>query len=149
MVDVGLRSAAQTTLEATPLGNINAPGIWVDGNGQSHTSSPHYDQAIADPTRWRKLPARLSDHGQAGRSEPWKRCVARSGPSPSRTKPAERTATVFMQTEGRDLGSAAELGVRSSERPKKTPGCPSRFVGRVERCAPPSAESAVAIALWL
>jgi CzcA family heavy metal efflux pump len=148
MVGVGLRSAAQTTLEAT-LGNINAPGIWVDGsNGQSYYVVTTYDrQAIADPNLLAQVPARLSDHGQAVALGTYGKVRRSLGPIAIERNQLERTATVFMQTEGRDLGSAAaelESKLRASE---KTSGLSFRFVGQVELMRTTFSGIGVAIAL--
>ncbi|MBL8632542.1 MAG: efflux RND transporter permease subunit [Myxococcales bacterium] len=133
MVGVPLRSAAQTTLEAT-IGNINSPGIWVDGsNGQSYYVVTTYDrESIRDPSLLSQVPARLSERGIAVALGTYGKVRRSLGPIAIERNQLERTATVFMQTEGRDIGSAAaelEAKLKSSS---KTAGLHFRFVGQVE-----------------
>src|SRR5262249_37915602 len=64
--DVSARGAAQTTREAT-LGNINTPGVWVDGsNGQSYYVVTAYDRrTIEDPNALAHIPVRIGGNGGA------------------------------------------------------------------------------------
>ena len=133
MVGVQLRGAAQTTLEAT-LGNINAPGIWVDGsNGQSYYVVTAYDgKAVSDPNLLAQVPARLSERGAAVSLGAYGKVRRSVGPIAIERNQLERAATVFMQTEGRDIGSAAaELEAKLQASPK-TRNLRFRFVGQVE-----------------
>lgn len=133
LVGVQPRAAAQTTLEAT-LGNINAPGIWVDGgNGQSYYVVTAYDgKAISDPNQLAQVPARLSERGLAVALGAYGKVRRSVGPIAIERNQLERAATIYMQTERRDIGSAAaELEEKLRASPK-TAGLRFRFVGQVE-----------------
>ncbi len=148
MVGVALRSAAQTALEAT-LGNINSPGIWVDGNnGQSYYVVTSYDsQSIRDPSLLSQVPARLSDRGLAVAMGTYGNVRRAVGPVAIERNQLERAATVFMQTEGRDIGSAAaELETKLKASPR-TAGLNVRFVGQVELMRTTFSGIGIAIAL--
>ncbi|MDC0745850.1 efflux RND transporter permease subunit [Polyangium mundeleinium] len=119
LVGVTARAAAQTTLEAT-LGNINAPSVWVDGsNGQSYYVVTAYDRGIvSEADRLREIPIRatasgavtLGSYGTIERS---------AGPISIERNHLQRVAHVLMQTEGRDLGSAAaDLEARLRQDPR-------------------------------
>jgi multidrug efflux pump subunit AcrB len=131
-VGVTARAAAQTTLEAT-LGNINTPGIWVDGqNGQSYYVVTFYDgDEVRDVPALRDVPVRATPEaaiplGAYGTVE------RRFGPIAIDRNQLTRTALVYMQTEGRDVGSAAaELEERLAAEPATAALAP-RFVGQVE-----------------
>jgi CzcA family heavy metal efflux pump len=136
LVGVHLRGAAQTTLEAT-LGNINSPGIWVDGgNGQSYYVVTAYDgKAVSDPNLLAQVPARLAERGDRslaislGAYGKVRRSV---GPIAIERNQLERAATIYMQTEGRDIGSAAAELEQKLQTSPKTAGLKFRFVGQVE-----------------
>src|SRR6185312_10213509 len=64
-VGVAAQEAAQTTLDAT-LGNINAPGVWIDArNGQSYYVVTSYDgKRVPDTQALAALPVRVSETGK-------------------------------------------------------------------------------------
>jgi multidrug efflux pump subunit AcrB len=109
LVGVSERDAAQATLEAV-LGNINTPSVWIDGeNGQSYYVVTYYDGArVVDPNALAQVPVRvgaaaapitLGSYGTVTRSV---------GPIAVERDQLERASHVEMQTEGRDIGSAAD-----------------------------------------
>ena len=110
LVGVTARDAAQTTLEAT-LGNINTPSVWIDpNNGQSYYVVTYYDGAARHrPERARAAPGahrrRRQGRARSARTARSRRSV---GPDRHRAQPARSAPrTCCMQTEGRDIGSAA------------------------------------------
>ena len=109
-VGVTLKDAAETTLEAT-LGNINTPGVWIDANnGQSYYVVTFYDGRARSPTRSSSaaLPVRVSDEGRAVLLGALRRHPPRgSARSPSSATTSSAPRTCSMQTEGRDMGTAA------------------------------------------
>ena len=132
-VGVSLRSAAQTTLEAT-LGNINAPSVWVDAqNGQSYYVITSYDgKAIVDPNALAGLPVRVDAKGKAVSLGAYGTILRSVGPIAIERNQLQRAAHVLMQTEHRDLGSAAaELEERLAEDPR-TRDVKWSFVGQVD-----------------
>jgi multidrug efflux pump subunit AcrB len=133
LVDVSARRAAQTTLEAT-LGNINTPSVWVDPtNGQSYYVVTSYDPSIVtDPNALAQIPVRatttagsilLGSYGTISRSV---------GPLAVERNQLTRAAHVLMQTEGRDLGSAAEELERKLASDPRTERVLPTFVGQVD-----------------
>jgi multidrug efflux pump subunit AcrB len=108
LVGVTLKSAAETTLEAT-LGNINAPGVWIDpNNGQSYYVVTFYDGAkVADTQQLAGLPVRVSDEGRAVLLGAYAGLHRQLGPIAVERNHLERAAHVLMITEGRDMGTAA------------------------------------------
>jgi multidrug efflux pump subunit AcrB len=133
LVQVTSRAAAQTTLEAT-LGNINTPSVWIDGNnGQSYYVVTSYDGAVVeDPAALARVPVRLGARGAAVTLGTYGAIRRSVGPIAIERNRLERVATVLMQTEGRDIGSAAaELERRLREDPR-TRGLSFRFVGQVD-----------------
>lgn len=133
VVGVQLRGAAQTTLEAT-LGNINAPGIWVDGsNGQSYYVVTAYDgKAVSDPNLLAQVPARISEQGRAVSLGAYGKVRRSVGPIAIERNQLERAATIYMQTENRDIGSAAAELEQKLKTSPRTAGLKFRFVGQVE-----------------
>ncbi len=132
-VGVTARSAAQTTLEAT-FGNINTPGVWVDGsNGMAYYVVTVYDAAsIADPSEIAQIPIRATDHGKAVTLGTYATIRRTTGPIAIERNRLERAAHVLMQTEGRDIGSAAtELETRLKSDPR-TRDIHFDFVGQVD-----------------
>ena len=133
LVGVSARMAAQTTLEAT-LGNINAPSVWIDpANGQSYYVVTYYDGAkVADPSALAQIPVRLTDEGKSvplGAYGVVRRSV---GPIAVERNQLQRAAHILAQTEGRDIGSAAEdLENRLKTNPK-TRNIKFDFVGQVQ-----------------
>ena len=132
-VDVSARSAAQTTLEAT-LGNINTPGVWVDANnGQSYYVVTYYDNArVSDASGLAGLPVRVDERSAAVTLGAYADIHRAVGPIAIERNHLARAAHVLMQTEGRDLGGAAnELEQRLASDPR-TAGTKVEMVGQVE-----------------
>ena len=133
LVQVSSRMAAQATLEAT-LGNINTPSVWIDGaNGQSYYVVTSYDgTSVADPESLARVPVRVGEHGNAVTLGAYARLRRSLGPIAIERNHLQRVAHVLMQTEGRDLGSAArDLEARLHADPR-TRDVPFTFVGQVE-----------------
>ena len=148
LVGVTPRAAAQATLEAT-LGNINSPSVWVDGsNGQSYYVVTSLDgKVMRDPAALTTVPLRISEAGQAVTLGAYGQLRRSVGPIAIERNRLERVATIFMQTEDRDVGSAAaELEERLRHDPK-TASLHFRFVGQVELMRTTFAGLGVAIAL--
>jgi multidrug efflux pump subunit AcrB len=132
MLGVSARQAAQTTLEAT-LGNINTPSVWVDGsNGQSYYVVTYMDNSqIIDPDSLARVPVRLGSHGDAVPLGAYAKVLRSVGPIAIERNQLERAAHVFMQTEGRDIGTAAaDLEQRLRDDPR-TRNLKFNFVGQV------------------
>ena len=133
LVDVTARSAAQTTLEAT-LGNINTPSVWVDAsNGQAYYVVTSLDQAsVPDPDALTRVPVRVGLHGDAVTLGAYAKVRRALGPIMVERNQLQRAAHVLMQTEGRDIGSAAaDLEQRLKTDPR-TRDLKVDFVGQVE-----------------
>ncbi|CAN5555808.1 efflux RND transporter permease subunit [soil metagenome] len=133
LVGASPRDAAQTTLEAT-LGNINTPGVWVDaGNGQSYFVVTFYDPLVVhDRDSLAAVPLRAtSDHGAIALGT--YATIGRDvGPIAIERNHLSRVATVLLQTEGRDIGSASEELERKLHDDPRTKDQKIRFVGQVE-----------------
>jgi multidrug efflux pump subunit AcrB len=132
-VGVSARAAAQSTLEAT-LGNINSPSVWIDGsNGQSYYVVTSYDgNVIDDPNALARVPVRIGDNGGAVTLGAYARIRRALGPIAVERNHLQRVAHVMMQTEGRDIGSAAhDLEERLRADPR-TRGIDFTFVGEVD-----------------
>jgi multidrug efflux pump subunit AcrB len=133
LVGVGARDAAQTTLEAT-LGNINTPSVWIDSsNGQSYYVVTAYDPHIVDdPNALARIPVRIGDQGEAVTLGAYGNVRRSLGPIAIERNHLQRVAHVLMQTEGRDVGSAAhELEQRLRADPR-TRAINFSFVGQVD-----------------
>jgi multidrug efflux pump subunit AcrB len=133
LVGVTARSAAQTTLEAT-LGNINTPSVWIDpNNGQSYYVVTYYDgRAVQDPNALGQLPVRLSRDGKPVLLSAYGHVRRSVGPIAIERNQLQRAAHVLMQTEGRDIGSAADELERKLARDPRTQNIGSSFVGQVQ-----------------
>jgi CzcA family heavy metal efflux pump len=134
-VGLSLRAAAQTTLEST-LGNINTPSVWIDGaNGQSYYVVTAYDgKVVSDANGLRQLPAKVRDDGTGGAVTlgTYGKIRRSVGPIMIERSQLQRVGHLMMQTEGRDLGSAAaELEAKLAKDPR-TRDVKVRFVGQVE-----------------
>jgi CzcA family heavy metal efflux pump len=132
-VGVSARQAAQSTLEAT-FGNINTPGVWVDSsNGNAYYVVTSYDgRQVADPTELGMLPVKIASSGAAVALGQYADIFRSSGPILVERNHLERVAHVYMQVEGRDIGSAAaELEQKLAKDPR-TRGLHTRFVGQVQ-----------------
>jgi multidrug efflux pump subunit AcrB len=131
LVGVTLRSAAQTTLEAT-LGNINTPSVWIDpDNGQSYYVVTSYG-GINDTRALAQLPVRVSETGQAVTLGAYGQIRRSLGPIAVERNHLERAAHILMQTEGRDIGSVASDLERALEHDPRTHEIPFEFVGQVQ-----------------
>ena len=133
LVGVTSREAAETTLEAT-LGNVNTPGVWVDSvNGQSYYVVTSYEGAhVTDARALGSLPVRVSATGQAVLLGAYGNIRRAVGPIMVERSHLERAEHVLMQTEGRDIGTAAAELERALKLDPRTRGIHYHFVGQVE-----------------
>jgi multidrug efflux pump subunit AcrB len=133
LVGVTARMAAQTTLEAT-LGNINTPSVWIDpANGQSYYVVTYYDGAkVADPSALAQIPVRLDEDGKAVPLGAYGTIRRSVGPIAVERNQLQRAAHVYAQTEGRDIGSAAEDLEKRLKANPKTRNIAFDFVGQVK-----------------
>jgi multidrug efflux pump subunit AcrB len=133
LVGVSARDAAQTTLEAT-LGNVNTPAVWTDpNNGQSYYVVTYYDERVVNDTRAiGEVPVRVGESGAPVTLGAYANIRRDVGPVLITRNQLTRVAHVYMQTERRDLGSAAsELERRLADDPRTRP-VKTRFVGQIE-----------------
>jgi multidrug efflux pump subunit AcrB len=132
LVGTGEREAAETTLQAT-LGNINAPGVWIDSNnGQSYYVVTSYDGAkITDTESLGALPVRISPDGRPVLLRAYGDVRRALGAVAVERNHLERVAHVLMQTEGRDLGTSAEALEKALDADPRTSHIDVRFVGQV------------------
>jgi multidrug efflux pump subunit AcrB len=109
LVGVTLRDAAQTTLDAV-LGNINSPSVWIDGaNGQSYYVVTYYDaKQVVDPNALAQIPVRVGSRADPVTLGSYGHIWRSVGPIAVERNQLERASHIEMQTEGRDIGSAAE-----------------------------------------
>lgn len=133
LVGVSLLDAAQATLEAV-LGNINTPSVWIDGsNGQSYYVVTYLDgKQIVDPNALAQVPVRVGTHADPVTLGSYGRVWRSIGPIAVERNQLERASHIEMQTEGRDIGSAAD---ELNEKLKSDPSTRSiRFdwVGQVQ-----------------
>ena len=133
LVGVTSRMAAQTTLEAT-LGNINTPSVWIDGsNGQSYYVVTYYDgRVVNDPTALARIPVRIGDGGRAVTLGAYSAIRRSVGPIAVERNHLQRVAHVMMQTEGRDIGSAARELEEKLHADPRTRDIDFSFVGEVD-----------------
>ena len=133
LVGVTSRSAAQTTLDAT-LGNINTPSVWIDPhNGQSYYVVTYYDAAeVSDPSDLAQIPVRIASSGRAVLLGAYAKVHRNVGPVAIERNQLQRAAHIMMQTEGRDIGSAAAELERRLKTDSRTRGVDARFVGEVD-----------------
>jgi len=133
LVGVSARTAAQTTLEAT-LGNINTPSVWIDGsNGQSYYVITSYDgRVIDDANALARIPVRIGDHGNTVTLGAYGKIRRSLGPIAVERNHLQRVAHVLMQTEGRDIGSAAAELEKKLHADPRTSGIDFAFVGQVD-----------------
>jgi multidrug efflux pump subunit AcrB len=132
IVGISSRAAAQATLDAT-VGNINTPAVWVDGgNGEAYYLVTQYDDKRVDDTEvLRTIPLRVA-HGGAVTLGAYGTIRRATGPIAIERNQLQRASHVLMQTEGRDLGTAAaELEDKLAHDPR-TAGIHVEFVGQVE-----------------
>ena len=133
LVGVTSRMAAQTTLEAT-LGNINTPSVWIDGsNGQSYYVVTYYDgHVVDDPNALARIPVRIGDGGRAVTLGAYSAIRRSLGPIAVERNHLQRVAHVMMQTEGRDIGSAAKELEEKLHADPRTRAIDFSFVGQVD-----------------
>jgi multidrug efflux pump subunit AcrB len=133
LVGSSLRDAAQTTLEAT-TGNINTPGVWVDAaNGRAYYVVTSYDASqVPDARALGTLPVHFGAGGRAVLLGAYGDVTRSVGAVSVERSRMTRVAHVLMQTEGRDLGSAASALDAALARDDRTRGLSYRFVGQVE-----------------
>lgn len=132
-VGVTERDAAQATLEAV-LGNVNTPAVWVDSkNGQSYYVVTYYDdQVVADVAAIGDVPVKASKDGKVVTLGAYGNIERSYGPVLIARNQLTRAAHVFMQTEGRDIGSAAdELEAKLATDPR-TKDIHVDFVGQID-----------------
>jgi multidrug efflux pump subunit AcrB len=132
LVGVTVRDAAQSTLDAV-LGNINAPSVWVDGrNGQSYYVVTSYDAArVADPSDLAQIPVRVGGAADAVTLGSYGAVSRSVGPIAVERDELERASHVEMQTEGRDIGTAAEELEQRLARDPRTRDVRTSWVGQV------------------
>src|SRR5262249_25581757 len=132
-VGVTLRTAAQTTLEAT-LGNINTPSVWIDSaNGQSYYVVTSYDgKRVVDTQALAQLPVRVSMAGKPVPLGAYADIRRSLGPTMVERNQLQRAAHVLMQTEGRDIGSVANDLERALHADPRTRAVKFDFVGQVQ-----------------
>jgi len=133
LVGVSARNAAQTTLEAT-LGNINTPSVWIDGsNGQSYYVVTAYDgHVVDDANALARVPVRIGENGGAVTLGAYSKVGRSIGPIAIERNHLSRVAHVLMQTEGRDIGSAAGELEDKLHRDPRTRDIDFSFVGQVD-----------------
>jgi multidrug efflux pump subunit AcrB len=133
MVGLTARDAAQTTLEST-LGNINTPSVWIDpNNGQSYYVVTHYDgAAVPDVNALAQLPVLMDADGKPVRLGAYAAVRRSVGPIAIERNHLRRAAHVFMQTEGRDIGTVARDLEDALRADPRTRDIPFGFVGQVQ-----------------
>ena len=133
LVGVTARDAAQTTLEAT-LGNINSPSVWIDpNNGQSYYVVSQYDgAAMTGMASLSELPVTIGQDGKVVRLGAYASVRRSAGPIAVERNSLVRAGHVYMQTEGRDIGSVAADLERALRSDPRTANVNFRFVGQVE-----------------
>lgn len=133
LVGVSLRTAAETTLQAT-LGNINTPSVWIDGNnGQSYYVVTSYDgHRVKDTQALAQLPVKVSSDGHPISLGAYGTIRRSLGPIAVERNQLQRAAHILMQTEGRDIGSVASELERVLRADPRTAGIRFDFVGQVQ-----------------
>ena len=133
LVGVTAQDAAQATLEAT-LGNINTPSVWIDpNNGQSYYVVSYYDgAAVPDLHALAELPVMMGENGKPVRLGAYGAVRRSVGPIAVERNHLVRSAHVYMQTEGRDIGSVASDLDRALRRDPRTANLNFGFVGQVD-----------------
>ena len=133
LVGVTLRDAAQATLDAV-LGNINAPSVWIDGsNGQSYYVVTFDDaKRVVDTNALAQVPVRVGDNAELVTLGSYGRVWRSVGPIAVERDQLERASHVEMQTEGRDIGSAAEELEKKLAADPRTRSVHFDWVGQVE-----------------
>jgi len=132
-VGVTARQAAQATLDAT-LGNINTPSVWIDpNNGQAYYVVTYYDERdVPDVNALGQLPARVTADAKAVALSAYANIDRSSGPIAIERDHMTRVTEVYMQTEGRDVGSAADELERKLATDPRTRRLQWRYVGEMD-----------------
>jgi CzcA family heavy metal efflux pump len=133
LVGITARNAAQAVLESTQ-GNINTPSVWIDpNNGQSYYVVTSVDgAAVSDPSALSQVAIHIADDGKSVPLGAYARIRRSVGPIAIERNQLQRAAHVLMQTEGRDIGSAAqELEARLKADPR-TAHVNFEYVGQVQ-----------------
>jgi len=133
MVGVTAQDAAQATLNAT-LGNINTPSVWIDPrNGQSYYVVTSDDTgAIDDTAALGQVPVSIGKKGQVVELATYGKIRRSMGPISIERNQLERAAHVLMQTEGRDVGTAAAELEQKLKTDPRTKDLAVRFVGQIQ-----------------
>jgi multidrug efflux pump subunit AcrB len=133
LVGLSSRTAAQATLDAT-LGDINKPSVWIDPhNGQAYYVVTYYDeQTVTDANALGQLPARVAPDGKTVTLGAYANIRRAVGPIAIERDHMQRVTEVFMQTEGRDIGSAAKELEDKLKADARTHGIKTTFVGEVD-----------------
>ena len=132
-VGVTAREAAQATLDGT-LGNINAPSVWIDpNNGQAYYVVTYYDEHdVEDMGARTQLPVHIATNEKPVTLGSYANIERAAGPIAIERDHMARVTEVYMQTEGRDVGSAtAELEGKLAADPR-TSHIKWRYVGEME-----------------
>ena len=131
-VNVSARMAAQATLEST-FGNINTPSVWVDGNnGQSYYVVTSYKKHHGPSNADGGPPAVMDETGRAVTLGAYATARRAVGPAHGGAQRHGAGRHLIMQTEGRDIGSAAaELEKRLKDDPR-TRKLKWHFAGEVD-----------------
>jgi multidrug efflux pump subunit AcrB len=132
LVGVSLRDAAQSTLDAV-LGNINTPSVWIDGaNGQSYYVVTYIDpKQVSDPSALSQVPIRVGPNADPVTLGSYGNVWRSVGPIAVERNQLERASHIEMQTEGRDIGSAAEELSQKLKRDPRTRNIRFDWVGQV------------------
>ncbi len=132
-VGVTARQAAQATLDAT-LGNINAPSVWIDpNNGQAYYVVTYYDETdVPDMNALGQLAVRVAPGAKAIALSAYANIERSSGPIAIERDHMARVTEVYMQTEGRDVGSAADELERKLASDPRTRHLQWRYVGEMD-----------------
>lgn len=133
LVGISSRTTAQTTLQAT-AGNINAPSTWIDpSTGMSYYVITSYESgSLVDISELRQIPVAVGPSGESIPLGAYSTLHRSVGPVAIERSHGARVARVLMQTEGRDIGTAAEELERKLHDDPRTRGVRWSFVGQVE-----------------
>jgi multidrug efflux pump subunit AcrB len=133
MVGVTAHDVAQGTINAT-IGNINTPSVWIDPhNGQSYYVVTYdNNEQVADKTSLGEVPVRVGPGGQVVELASYGEVRRAMGPISIERSHLQRVAHVIMQTEDRDLGSAAAALDKALKSDPRTRDIPFAFVGQVD-----------------
>jgi multidrug efflux pump subunit AcrB len=133
LVGSSLRDAAQATLEAT-TGNINTPGVWVDANnGRAYYVVTYYDGAkVQDTQALGGLPIHFGANKRPVLLGAYANVHRTVGAVSVERSRMQRVAHVLMQTEHRDIGSAASQLEAMLKSAPRTHDIHFHFVGQVD-----------------